>query len=415
MSAPVSAPPGAPARADRAGRASRSSPAPAGPPAGQPGGGRALSGWRAWRAPLAIAAFVLAAAAAIALLQPRAAVPGYLSPDSTAPDGAHALADILGARGHRVLPVTTVPAAVAAARRGTTLVITSPFLLTGRQEHMLARSRASLVLVEPDPGALAVLAPPVRQEGGGPAETLLPACTLPAAVLAGPADLGGAGLLVRPGTPAAQCYISDGRATLVRYRSGGRFITVLSSGELLTNGRLARPGNAALAINLLSTGGRVIWLVPAVGLGPAGSNGQQSLTSLVPLTTYLVAIQLVLALVLAAVWRGRRLGPLIVERLPVIVRAAETVEGHARLYQSHRARGRVAAELRAALLARAGPAVGLPAGAPPAEVTAALAARSAVAQARIADLLYGAAPRSDADLVTLAADLDALEREVRST
>ena len=55
-----------------------------------------------------------------------------------------------------------------------------------------------------------------------------------------------------------------------------------------------------------------------------------------------------------------------------------------------------------------------PAGAPPAEVTAALAARSALAEARIADLLYGTAPRSDADLITLAADLDALEREVRT-
>jgi hypothetical protein len=411
MRAPVSAGPAAPRRAEGEGR---SGPAPAGSPADQPDGSRALAGWRSWRAPLAIIAFVLAAGVAIALLQPRTAVPGYLSPDSTAPDGTHALADILGARGHSVMPVTTVPAAAAAARRGATLVITSPFLLTARQQRRLARTQASLILVEPDPDALAVLAPPIRQVGGGPVGTLLPGCTLPAAMLAGPADLGGAGLQVRPGTPAAQCYISDGRATLIRYRSGGRFITVLSSGELLTNGSLARQGNAALAVNLLSTGGRVIWLVPLAGLGPAGSGGQQPLTSLVPLTTYLVAVQLVLALGLAALWRGRRLGPLIVERLPVIVRAAETVEGHARLYQSHRARGRAAAELRAALLRQAGPAIGLPAGAPPVEVTAALAARSALAEARIADLLYGAAPRSDADLITLAADLDALEREVRT-
>ena len=180
-------------------------------------------------------------------------------------------------------------------------------------------------------------------------------------MLAGPADLGGAGLQVRPGTPAAQCYISDGRATLIRYRSGGRFITVLSSGQLLTNASLARQGNAALAINLLSTGSRVIWRAAGRRPRPGGRGGQQPLTSLVPLTTYLVAIQLLLAVVLAALWRGRRLGPLIVERLPVIVRAAETVEGHARLYQSHRARGRVAAELRAALLGRAGHG-GLPGG-----------------------------------------------------
>jgi Domain of unknown function (DUF4350) len=406
MSAPVSERPGAPARADGSTRP--------GAAAARPAGGPAARSWRAWRTPLAIVTFVLVAATAIALLQPRSAVAGYLSPDSTAPEGTHALADILGQRGHDVLPVTTVPEAVAAAAPGSTLVIVSPFLLTGRQLRALASTPASLVLVEPDPAALAILAPAVRQAGGGPVQALLPACTLRAAVLAGPADLGGPGLRVEAGTPAAQCYIQDGRATLIQYRSGSRLITVVSSGDLLTNGRLASQGNAALAVNLLSSGGRVTWLVPATP-GAGGAAGRKSLASLVPLPAYLVAIQLALAALLAAAWRARRLGPLITERLPVVVRAAETVEGHARLYQSRRARARVAAELRAALLARAGPAAGLPAGASPAAVTAALAARSALSETRISELLYGATPGSDADLITLATDLDSLEREVRSS
>jgi hypothetical protein len=371
-------------------------------------------GWRTWRTPLAIIAFVLLAGTVIALLQPRQAVSGYLSPDSTTGDGTHALADILGARGHRVQPASTVRAAVTAARAGATLVITSPFLLTDAQLGALARTPASLVLVEPDESALAILAPQVRQSGGGPVGTLLPACSLPAAALAGPAEMGGAGLRVRPGTPAAQCYIQGGLPTLVRYRSGGRLITVLSSGDLLSNGFLAQQGNAALAINLLSAGGQVVWLVPPVSLSPAAAGGHHSFASLVPLAAYLVAIQLGLALLLAALWRARRLGPLITERLPVVVRAAETVEGHARLYQSRRARGRVAAALRAALLARMAPAIGLPAGAAPAAVTAALAARSALEEPRITDLLYGPEPGSDAALITLAHDLDALEEEVRA-
>jgi hypothetical protein len=371
-------------------------------------------GWRAWRTPLAIIAFVLLAGTVIALLQPRQAVPGYLSPDSTTGDGTHALGDILAERGHRVQPVSTVRGAVAAARAGTTLVITSPFLLTDGQLRALARTPASLLLVEPDQSALAIVAPQVQQSGGGPVATLLPACSLPAAALAGPADLGGAGLRVRPGTPAAQCYIQRGLATLVRYRSGGRLITVLSSGDLLSNEFLAQQGNAALAINLLSAGGQVIWLVPPVSLSPPGGTGHQSFASLVPLAAYLVAIQLGLALLLAALWRARRLGPLITERLPVVVRAAETVEGHARLYQSRRARGRVAAALRAALLARVAPAIGLPAGAAPGAVTAALAARSALEEAQVADLLFGPVPGSDAALIKLAGDLDALEEEVRA-
>ncbi len=133
-----------------------------------------------------------------------------------------------------------------------------------------------------------------------------------------------------------------------------------------------------------------------------------------PLAAYLVLIQLGVALLLTALWRARRLGPLVAEPLPVVIRASETVEGHARLYQSRRARDRVAATLRAAAIGRLAPAAGLPASAAPGAVAAALAARSALDEARVASLLYGTVPASDAALVALASDLDALEGEVLS-
>ncbi|HUZ27001.1 MAG TPA: DUF4350 domain-containing protein [Streptosporangiaceae bacterium] len=391
---------------------SEAGPAAAGPTALDP---TTLDRWREWRVPLAIIMFVLLAGTAIALLQPGPAVAGYLSPDAKGPGGTHALADILTERGHGVQTVTSAGAAVAAVAPGTTLVITSPYLLTAGELRALGRTPASLVIAEPDPAALATLAPQVTQDGGAPVGPLLPACALRAATLAGPADLGGPGLRVRPGTPGvAQCYISDGLATLVQFRSGGRLITVLSTGDPLTNAYLARQGNAALAINLLSSGGRIVWLVPSFPSGPAaGDGGSRSFGSLVPLAARLVAIQLGVALLLTALWRARRLGPLITERLPVVVRASETVEGHARLYQSRHARDRVAAALRAAALTRVLPAIGLPPAAAPAAVTAALAARSTLDEARVADLLYGPAPGSDAALITLASDLDALEGEVR--
>jgi len=59
-----------------------------------------------------------------------------------------------------------------------------------------------------------------------------------------------------------------------------------------------------------------------------------------------VALQVFIAAALAALWRTRRLGPLVAEPLPVVVRASETVEGHGRLYRSRRSRGRAAAVLR---------------------------------------------------------------------
>jgi hypothetical protein len=90
------------------------------------------------------------------------------------------------------------------------------------------------------------------------------------------------------------------------------------------------------------------------------------------------------------------------------------VEGHARLYQSRRARGRAAAALRTAMLDRVMPAVGLAHGAHPDAIMAAIGARSGLGSARIEQMLFGPAPGTDAALVTLAADLDALEREVRA-
>ena len=370
--------------------------------------------WREWRTPLVLALVVLLAGTAIALLQPAPSVIGYLSPDDKGPTGTHALADILAARGHDVKTVITVPAAVAAAAADSTLVITNPYLLTVRQLRELGRTPASVVVAEPDQDTLRALAPQVSLSGGASVGPLAPSCPLRAAILAGPADLGGPGLHVTPAANIAQCYPVGGLPTLVQIRSGGHLVTLLSSGAPLTNGYLADQGNAALAINLLSGRGPVVWLVPQLAL-PAGgaTSGSRPFLDQVPLAAWLVAVQLGLALLLAALWRARRLGPLIIERLPVVVRASETVEGHARLYRSRRARDRVAATLRQAAVARLAPAIGLPASADPPAVTAALSARSMRDQAEIGALLYGPPPGSDAELVTLASDLDALEGEVR--
>ena len=73
-----------------------------------------------------------------------------------------------------------------------------------------------------------------------------------------------------------------------------------------------------------------------------------------------MAIQLGVVVVLLALWRMRRLGPLVTEPLPVVVRACETVEGHGRLYRSRRARDRAAAALREAALGRIVTRLGLP-------------------------------------------------------
>lgn len=76
---------------------------------------------------------------------------------------------------------------------------------------------------------------------------------------------------------------------------------------------------------------------------------------LIPSGWYWALLQLAFAAVLAAVWRARRLGPLVPEKLPVTVPAAETTEGHARLYEQAHARDRAAAVLRSATRTRLAP------------------------------------------------------------
>jgi hypothetical protein len=82
---------------------------------------------------------------AISRLLPPPQPNGYLDPASSAPDGAHALTDILGERGYNVIRAYSVSSAIAAAGSGlaagpATLVVTSSYLLTHRQLVRLAQT-----------------------------------------------------------------------------------------------------------------------------------------------------------------------------------------------------------------------------------------------------------------------------------
>jgi hypothetical protein len=247
--------------------------------------------------------------------------------------------------------------------------------------------------------------------GAEEVRTVRPGCTLAAAATAGDAAMGGVLMRVRgtpPGAGGGQCYPVDGHPSLVRYLSRDRTVTLLGSGVPLTDAALAHHGNAALALNLLRGSPRIVWLVPSpAAVTPAG---QKSLFQEIPGPAYLVTLQLFIAAGLAALWRTRRLGPLVAEPLPVVVRASETVEGHGRLYRSRRSRGRAAGVLRDAARRR----ITLPGDAGPGPVCAAVAALSGREPGAVRDILYGPAPRDDAALVALGRDIDALEGEVRT-
>jgi hypothetical protein len=393
---------------------------------------------RRWRLPALLALGVLIAGGVIALLQQKPPPAAYLDPAGTGPTGAHALADLATERG-QVVRRTTVPetAAQQSTGIGTLELITNPGQLTAAQLRQAAGFEGDILLVDPNSAALQAIAPRIGIAGHEFAAVVPPHCDLQAATLAGSADVDGA-VLATSAPGAQECYPDGAGHWLVRYSSGSRTITVIGSGTPLTNQFLADDGNAALGLNLLDDAGRIVWVVPSGAPATAGNpGGQRSFFDLVPWPVYLIFIQLCVAVVLAAAWRGRRLGPLVAEQLPVVVRAAETTEGHGRLYHARRARERAAAELRAAAVGRLSRFAGLGlrgAGATRTGATstgtsstgtsvtgahaaaaAAIAERAGLPAAEVTALLHGPPPATDQDLVKLAADLDQLERKIHQS
>jgi hypothetical protein len=147
---------------------------------------------------------------------------------------------------------------------------------------------------------------------------------------------------------------------------------------VLLNRSLADEGNAALALSLLGGQPRLVWFRPVPEGPPVGA--QRSFTELVPPGWWWAIAQLAVAAVLLAAWRARRLGPVVTEPLPVVVRSAEAAEGRARLYRRAGAREHAAEVLRRAARVRLAPLLGVPETAGEAAlvraVTAAPAARS---------------------------------------
>ncbi|MEV4880905.1 DUF4350 domain-containing protein [Streptomyces cyaneofuscatus] len=366
---------------------------------------------------------------------------GNLDPRSADPKGSRAAAELLKARGISVTVATTLDEATTAAGPDTTLLVTGPNLLTPAQQRRLheatTASTGRTLLIAPGQAAASRLAPGVRTKPHRPVSALAPSCAFPAARSAGTADMGGV-RYTAPDATATACYPSDGTPSLLILKERGDGDTVLlGSPDLLHNERLDHQGNASLALQLLGSRPHLVWYLPSLtdpsatsddgspddndtnggGNDEEASGEESSFLDLIPSGWLWGTLQLTLAAVLAAIWRGRRLGPLVMERLPVSIRASESTEGRAGLYRKANARDRAAASLRAAARTRIARLAGVSAReAHTSDVLLpAVSARATTTGDDLSTLLFGPAPADDAALVLLAEHLDALEREVRTS
>ncbi|MFC5263788.1 DUF4350 domain-containing protein [Kribbella qitaiheensis] len=366
--------------------------------------------WRALRTPLLVTGLVVLGAIII-LIAGTARTSGPFSPDSAKPTGAMALARLLEDHGVKVTGTDFLGDATESGAGKTLLVAPTGSLARSDWQQISEAQWSHVVLIRPSLRALETLAPGVLDATETlPEDSRDPGCDLPAAVRAGTATVSGTSYSA-PGA-AHTCYGDGINNTLVRTEVDGRIVDVVGTSRSFTNAELALDGNAALALNLLGTHSELVWYLPqyeSSGFDDEDSDGPP----LVPPEVRYIAWALAFAAFVVALWRGRRLGAVVPEPLPVIVHAAETTEGRARLYRRSRARDRAAAALRESALGKLHTAHGIPRRAEPAAVVSTVAARTGRDPAMLYELLYGQPPVDDAALMFLSHELDVLTLEVR--
>lgn len=379
--------------------------------------GALLRRGRTW---IVIAGALLAGALILLLVQGSVRPPGpQLGASNPGPQGAQALVEVLRDHGVDVAEARSYDAALGQAKAGATVLLFDEFaVLDDTRLSRLAMFSDRLVVVEPGFSALEALAPGVRLAGAGSGAIDEVACDLGPAERAGRLSDGQRLFTIddTAGEGDWRGCFRDGEfgfAVASGPVQGGGQLTLVGATTVFTNERIDEEGNAALAIGLLGASDSLVWYLP----GPADADPSEA-PSLAELTPGWVSPVMVLAIavtIAAAIWRGRRFGPLVVEHLPVEVPAGETAEGRARLYARGVARAHALDQLRIGTISRLASTLKLPRSAHVDTVANAAATATGRDAASVGRLLIGAQPDDDRSLVDLAVALDDLERDVTTS
>jgi hypothetical protein len=334
-----------------------------------------------------------------------------LDPESAGPNGTRALAEILRDHGVEVrVARDNDEVAALLADAGDTLVLPDTPALSDERLGELIDGATDVVLIDPRSRTLDLVIPGATIAGSAPLGMVAPACELGDAERAGGIE---PGTLFAGGAGATACYPVDGGHGLLVAVDADRRASAVDGTVLFTNENLAARGNAALGVNLLGRHPLVVWYQP--GLGDTDlADTEFTLGELTPPWVSPVIVLLLVAGMAAGIWRGRRFGPLVAERLPVTVRASETTEGRARLYAQSRDTLHAADQLRIGTLERLARMLSLGVGASAPEIADAAAARAGIDRGAARRVLLDDVPATDADLVDLSLRLRQLEDAVHS-
>ncbi|MHA7178509.1 DUF4350 domain-containing protein [Arthrobacter sp. MDB2-24] len=366
--------------------------------------------------PLLVGAVVLAVILLINLLPGSEKDDRPLSPGNPAPEGARAVVEVLAAQGVDVVRPDSYDDALELIGTGPATLFLNDALgyLSAGQVADLAAAAERTVLAAPGDRQLTALdddftlVGPLPFDFGDDSPALAADCPDAAASAAG--TVSATGVAYSGGT---ECF-----PTTIDGETGGLYVTgtdgsvaVLGAPAILSNGSITDEGNAALALRALGSSPTLVWFEPTGADVTSSGEGVDPFTLLPDWLDYLL-VWLLACSVLAMVWRGRRLGPLATEPLPVVVRAAETAEGRARLYQDSRSVAHAAATLRAATLTRMARRLRVDRSASPGEVLEAAARHGGRPRTELEQRLLHYTPTTNRELVLWAQEILDLEKEI---
>jgi hypothetical protein len=333
-----------------------------------------------------------------------------LDPRSTSPTGTRALVLLLESLGAEVELAATVP-----ERSDAVVLVLRDTFDTAQRDDLLRTVRRGGRVIVADPGSPLGARPAGVFSMFGPIEDEQlerGECDIAALQQVGAIDISFAPLLQRP-FRGQSCFGDGEQAFVVTEQVGDGAIVTLGGAGVLTNGELGNADNAALAAALLAPqrGTRVLIAQPVLAAEGDTSFVDLAREQLGPGLPFALA-QLVLAMVLYAAYRARRLGRPVPEPQPVQIAGSELVLAVGRLLQRGHSVDAAAAALRAQVRTELCAARGLPAATDARVLAASIAPLAGRDRDDVYRALADAPVASDVELLELVEGLDEIRQEV---
>ena len=182
--------------------------------------------------------------------------------------------------------------------------------------------------------------------------------------------------------------------------------------EIFTNAEIGKADNAVLLANLVDARKGSSVSIMTADTSAAPESGNQGLLSLVPSSLEQALIQLMIAVLVLALWKGRRLGRLVTEPQPVELPASSLVLAVGELLQQAGQANGAGKVLRRDLRRRLAQLIGVSSEVPPGVLAQIVSRRTGIDERRLAQALIDAPIGSGESLLALAQTIEDVHREV---